>query len=51
MSFLGNTKTKQKQEEIDEMDAWFKEKFLDSKRKLKDQIYEELKGVFVILTK
>ena len=36
--------TKQKHEEINKMDSWFKNTFLDSRRKLKDEIHEELKS-------
>jgi hypothetical protein len=40
--FLANAETKQKQE-ICEKNSWFKDTFLDSTQKLKEEVHEDLK--------
>ena len=49
--FLANVETKQKHEAICEKNSWFKNTFLDSTRKLKEEVHEDLKryNIFVIL--
>ena len=41
--FLENAETKGKQKEKHKKTTWFKDTFLDSKRKLKEEIHKELK--------
>jgi hypothetical protein len=42
--FLTNTETEPKRKEMkDEKEIWFKDTFLDSKRKLKEEVHEELR--------
>jgi hypothetical protein len=42
--FLTNIETEPKREEMkDEKEIWFKDTFLDSKRKLKEEVHEELR--------
>ena len=42
--FLTNTETEPKREDMkDEKEIWFKDTFLDSKRKLKEKVHEELR--------
>jgi hypothetical protein len=49
--FLKNAETKQKHDEIHKKNSWFKDTFLDSKRKLKEEIHEELKRyVFLLIS-
>ena len=41
--FLENAETERKQKENHEKNVWFKDTFLDCKRKLREEIHKELK--------